>query len=362
VDFPGRRIPRSQQFSIGFQRELGDQIVLDARYSANYTDRLRVFVWDNGTLNYSQLQQGIANPTLFNQQVPNPYYGVPGIPASSTCGSNQTISRITLLLPLSQYCGLIGQYNDPLGTQNYNALEVKLDKRYAQGISFQLSYTYSKTMQATGYQNGWPYQDQNLKYEVAPSDRTHVFSLTSEWALPIGKGTRWVATNASGWTGALVNGWTVDGIFIAQTGFPVGLNTGYYYNCNHSYTPAGGPTLSNYIYNNYSSGNPLGCWSTIPQYGLMNLPDRIATLRQPTIPNLDLAVHKDFTINESTRIQFRAEALNITNSVLFPGPDNNPGDGPPTRQSNGTYTGFGTVNLYQQNFPRVVQLSLKLFF
>lgn len=361
VDFPGRRIPRSQEFSFGFQRELPWQMVLDARYAGNYTDRLRVFVWDNGTLTYDQLQQGISNPQLFNQQVPNPYYGVPGIPASSKCGSNPTISRITLLLPLSQYCDLIGQYNDPLGKQNYNALEVKLNKRTSNGLSLQLSYTYSKTMQATGYQNGWPFQDPKLKYEVAGSDRTHVFTLSGEWMLPVGKGKR-ILPNASGVLGAIVNGWSINGILVAQTGFPVDLNTGYYYNCGHSYTPNGGASLSHYIYNDYGNGSKLGCWSTIPQYGLSNLPDRISTVRQPSVPNLDLAVHKDFSLREALHAQFRAEALNLTNSVLFPGPDNDPGDGPPTLQSNGTYTGFGTVNLYQQNFPRIIQLSLKLLF
>ena len=362
IDFPGRRIPRSQEFSFGFQRQLPGQIVLDARYAGNYTDRLRVFVWDNGTLNYSQLQQGQANPTLFNQQVPNPYYGVPGIPPSSNCGSNKTISRLTLLLPLSQYCGLIGQYNDPLGKQNYNGLEVKLNKRFSQGVSFQLAYTFSKRMQATGYQNGWPYQDPNLKYQISNIDRTHVFSATGEWMLPVGKGSKFIAPNASGVLGAFINGWSVNFIVSAQTGFPVGLNTGYYYNCNHSYTPDGGPTFTHYIYNDYSSGNPLGCYSSIPQYGLMNLPNQISTLRQPSITNLDLGIHKDFAITESIRTQFRAEATNLTNTVLFPGPDNNPSHGPPKVQSNGNYTGYGTVNLYQQNFPRIVQLALKIIF
>jgi hypothetical protein len=94
----------------------------------------------------------------------------------------------------------------------------------------------------------------------------------------------------------------------------------------------------------------------------MNLPNQISTLRQPSIPNLDFSIHKEFATGESTRLQFRAEALNITNSVLFPGPDTNPGDGPPVKQANGTYTGYGTVNLYQQNFPRVVQLVLKFLF
>ncbi|MDQ2773846.1 MAG: carboxypeptidase regulatory-like domain-containing protein [Acidobacteriota bacterium] len=362
VDFPGRRIPRSEEVSFGFQRELPGQIVLDARYSGNFTDRLRVFVWDNGTLTRAQLDQGVANPTLFNQQVPNPYYGVPGIPPSSKCGSNRTISRVTLLTPLSQYCDLIGQYNDPLGKQYYNGLEVKLNKRYSNGLSFQTSYTFSKTMQETGYQNGWPYQDASLKKQIAGSDRTHVLSVTGEWALPIGKGSKYVGTNASGVVGALINGWSANFIVSAQTGQPVGLNTGYYYNCNHSFTPDGGPTFNNYLYNNYSSGNKLGCWTTKPQFGLSVLPNQISTLRQPSIVNLDFAVHKDFAVRESMKLQFRAEALNMTNTVLFPGPDNNPGDGAPKLQKNGTYTGFGTVNLYQQNFPRIVQLTLKVLF
>ncbi len=361
IDFPGRRIPRSQEFSFGFQRELPGQIVLDARYVGNYTDRLRVFVWDNGTATLDQLNQAVASPSLFNEQLPNPYYGVPAIPQSSTCGSNKTISRVTLLLPLSQYCGLIGQYNDPLGRQAYNGLEVKLNKRLSAGLDFQLSYTYSKTMGATGYQNGWPYQDADLKYEIAGQDRTNILSVTGEWELPVGKGRRFLS-GANGVVNAFVGGWSANFIISAQNGTPVTPNTSYYYDCNHSYTPDGGPKLNNYIYNDYSSGNPLGCYSSIPQYGNKNLPDRISTLRNPSLVNLDLGVHKDFAITEKYRLQLRGEALNLTNSVLFPGPDTNPSDGPPTAQSNGTYTGYGTVNLVEQNFPRIVQLSLKLLF
>lgn len=361
IDFPGRRIPRSQQFSLGFQRELPGKIVLDARYVGNYTDRLRVFVWDNGTLTLDQLNAGVANPTLFNQQVPNPYYGVPSIPVSSTCGSNPTISRVKLITPLSQYCDLIGQYNDPLGRQAYNGLEVKLNKRYSSGLDFQLSYTYSKTMGATGYQNGWPYQDANLKYEIAGSDRTHVFTVNGNWQLPVGKGSRFLST-AHGVTGALINGWSANFIVSAQSGTPVGLNTGYYYNCNHPYTPDGGPTLNNYLYNDYSSGSSLGCYSSRPQYSNAVLPDRISELRNPSIVNLDFAVHKVFSLSEKYKLEFRGEAFNLTNTVLFPGPDTNPGDGAPKVQSNGTYTGYGTVNLYQQNFPRVVQIALKFLF
>jgi hypothetical protein len=48
--------------------------------------------------------------------------------------------------------------------------------------------------------------------------------------------------------------------------------------------------------------------------------------------------------------------------VLFPAPDNNPNDGAPERGTDGSYTGYGTVALNQQNKPRVLQLALKLAF
>ncbi len=52
----------------------------------------------------------------------------------------------------------------------------------------------------------------------------------------------------------------------------------------------------------------------------------------------------------------------MLNSVLFGGPDSNPHDGPPVKQANGSWEGFGTISPFQLNFPRVIKLSLKLFF
>jgi hypothetical protein len=88
----------------------------------------------------------------------------------------------------------------------------------------------------------------------------------------------------------------------------------------------------------------------------------VTYLRQPTIPSLDLALQKSFPITESKSLQFRAEAFNFMNTPLFPGPDTNPFDGPPVRNTNGSWSGFGTIPFNQQNFPRIVQVSLKFFF
>ncbi len=177
-------------------------------------------------------------------------------------------------------------------------------------MSFQVAYTYSKTMQDNGYINGWPYQDAQLLYQLAPTDRTHVFTMTTEYALPVGHGKKFMA---HGVLGQIVNDWNVNYVFSAQSGFPLGINQGYLYECNHPYRPDGGPTNSDYLYNVYSvhihepayrrptQTPPAGCWvpnSSISQYFLGSLPQRIGQVRAPTEPDLDVSVMKNFAVWE----------------------------------------------------------------
>ncbi|HEV3278600.1 MAG TPA: carboxypeptidase regulatory-like domain-containing protein [Terriglobia bacterium] len=372
LDFPERKIPRSTLMSLGIQRELPGHMTLDVHYAGNYARALRTqgaFQWINGTLPLSygyndDLQQSNYNKTFastLSAQVPNPYYGV--LPSNTSMGSSPTVNAVNLMVPLSQF-GLVGDYTNPYGKSWYDALEVKLDKRLygsSRGMSFQLAYTYSKTMESTSYLNGWPWQDPHPLYEPVGYDRTQVFSLTGEWDMPFGRGSKYLWTGASGVFGQVVNNWRLNWVFSDSSGFPEGLPGGFWYDSSHSYVPTGGPTYGQWIYNCGSAG-PTSCWTPIPSWGQGNLLNQVTYLRQPYIPNLDLSVQKDFTITESKRLQFRAEAFNSLNTPLFPGPDTNPFDGPPVRNANGSWSGFGTIPFNQQNFPRVVQVSLKLFF
>jgi len=367
VDYPTRKIPKEQVMSLGFQRELSSGLVLDVRYAGTFSTRLRTFLWNNGTVSLAQEEQAIANPNYFDAQVPNPYYGVPGISGPGQCGTGTTVKAITLLTPLSQYCspggtGLVGEYNAPLGGNFYNALEVKLNKRVSggagRGLSFQISYTYSKTMNEDGYENGWPYQDIQQIHQLADNDRTHLLAVTSVYNLPIGKGGLLLA-NASRPVNALVGGWVLGGVFYAQSGTPVGVNTGWFYTCNHSYKPAGGSTLGHWF---STASDPSACWQGIPPYGLMNLTGRTGQVRNPTVPDLDLSLEKSVPISNRLNFTLRLDAFNSTNSVLFGGPDTNPGDGPATFQAGSGWHGFGTVGYQQQNIPRVLQVEGKITF
>lgn len=381
LDFPGRKIPRATVVSLGIQRELPAHMVLSVGYSGNHARALRTegaFVWVNGTLPltmYRQLQQSdYCNGQPFtgqsgcnsnvaaalNTSVPNPYYGV--VPANTFMGGSPTVSAVNLMVPLSQF-GLVGDYTDPYGKSQYDALEVKLDKRLigaTRGLSFQLAYTFSKNMIQTHYLNGWPFQDPKPLNEPAGYDRTNIFTVTGEYDLPVGRGSAFLLPQASGALGALVNDWRVNWVFSDSTGFPQGIPNYTWYTSKHSFVPDGGPTFQQWIYN--CGGQPGNCWQGIPSFGQGNLLDQVEYLRQPYIANLDFSLQKNIAAGEGKRVQLRAEAFNFFNTPLFPGPDNNPFDGPPQAQTVGGYTGFGTVALIQQNFPRRIQLSLKYLF
>ena len=364
-DFPDRKIPREKVFSLGIQHEFPGAVVLDARYAANYTSKLRIGLWLNGVASLAEQKAAQANPTIWSQQVPNPYYQVASMVANG-CGQGQTVQAIDLLLPLSQYCGpggysVTGQPNAPLGHNWYNGLEVKLTKRLqggaAQGLTFQVAYTWSKTINGAGYQNGWPYQDPEQIHWLSGSDRTNVLGITTVYDLPFGKGGM-LFNHPNPIVGAFISNWRLSSVIAAQSGQPVGVNTGWQYNCDHSYRPDNGTSVGggHWFYANKS------CWANSTPWQLMDLDGETDAVRTPTITNIDLSLVKQVPIREWANFSLRLDAFNAFNSVLFGGPDTTPSDPNPVFTPGFGWSGFGTVGPQQQNFPRILQVSGKITF
>ncbi len=366
VDFPGRKIPREKIFSFGFQHEFPGATVLDARYAANYTSKLRTFLWINGVQSLAMQQKAQAEPAFWSQQVPNPYYNVPSMVAGG-CGQSSTVEALNLMEPLSQFCSaggasLVGEYNSPLGHNWYNGLEVKLTRRLqgnlTNGLTFQLAYTWSKAMNGDGYLNGWPYQDPEQIHQLAGTDRTHVLGLTTVWDLPVGKGGALVG-NPNPVLSTIISHWRLSSVLSAQSGTPVGVNTSWWYSCNHSYRPDNGTSVreGHWFYANKA------CYQGIPTWGLGNLTGTTNNVRNPTITNIDLSLQKSFAFWEQrTNFTFRLDAFNALNTVLFGGPDTNPGDPAASYTAGSGWSGFGAVGPQQQNFPRILQVSGKITF
>jgi hypothetical protein len=372
VDTPNRLIPRTQVMTLGFQRELPGKIALDAHFAGNYTSHLRALVWYNGTVSFPQLQYALApGSSVYSKEVPNPYYGVFSESFPGGCGQSPTIPTLALLLPFSQYCGFqsapaVGEYNDPIGKNWYNGLEVKLTKQTSHGLTFNVAYTYSKNMDGSGYQNGYPYQDANEVHWISQFDRTQVLAMTGVYDLPVGKGRTYLSTAPKALDYAL-GGWTLGWTFAAQSGTPVGVNQGFNYAC--SFAPPHGASVKQWL--NPAIATP-ACFSSVPHIGgsgytYNTTPSVITEIRNPTVPNLDLSLQKNFRVTERFSLSLRGEAFNSLNSVLLGGPDNSPTDGAASLFTNTTtkhsyWTGFGTVGPNQLNFPRNLRVSAKLIF
>ena len=372
VDSPARKIPRTQVMSLGVQRELPSQMALDVHFAGNYTNHLRATLWDNGLVSYAQLQYALApGSSVYSQLLPNPYYGVFAESFPGGCGQSPTIPALALLLPWSQYCGFnsappVGVYNAPIGKNWYNALEVKLSKRTSHGLTLNLAYTYSKTMDGSGYENGYPYQDANEVHWISQFDRTHVLAVTGVYDLPVGRGRTFLASAPRAVDYAL-GGWMLGWSFAAQSGTPLSISTGLNYFC--SFAPPHGTSVAQWL--NPAMTNS-SCFSSVAHIGgtgftYNTTPGYTTAVRTYTVPNLDLSLQKSFKITERFSFSLRGEAFNALNSVLLGGPDTNPNDGPATLFTNTAtkksyWSGFGTVGPTQQNFPRNLRVTGKITF
>jgi hypothetical protein len=104
------------------------------------------------------------------------------------------------------------------------------------------------------------------------------------------------------------------------------------------------------------------CWQGIPNWGLSTLEGDTDVVRNPTITNVDLSLLKNVPIHDKFAFILRLDAFNSLNTVLFGGPDTNPGDSTANYTQGAGWSGFGTVGPTQQNFPRVLQVSGKITF
>jgi len=388
-DFPGRKMPRAQVFSLGFQRELPGRIVVDARYAGNYASKLRTFLWLTAAdTTLADFQAAIANPNLWVGQVPNPYYNVAAAEqGGSGCATAPTVWALALKQPLSQYCGgggsapLVGEYNAPLGRNWYNGLEVKASRHVygdARGLFFEVAYTWSKTINGDGYPFGWPFQGAaaptsigittNINTQVhviANNDRAHILALTPVWDLPVGRGSLFLP-NPPKIADYVISGWTLSSVTMIQSGQPVSLNNGWQDSCPLSaMRPDHGTSPREWLKNDQNTINT--CWHQIPNVdgmtmGLQTTPQQFTGERQPTVANFDIALQKNTPIRAGLNFVLRLDAYNAFNSPLFGGPDSNPGDGPPVYTAGSGWTGFGTIGPGQNNSPRIVKISGKITF
>lgn len=279
------------------------------------------------------------------------------------------------LRPYPQFAILDDMYQ-PTGSSNYQAIQVRLQKMYSNGLSFLVAYTLSKNIGIQGADTfgdtaggGATYSlntyDPKLERSLVGIDQTHVLTLSWSYALPFGHGKPFLGT-AHGVVNEIVGGWNLNAVQTYQSGVPISLvggpflpifNFGGYGGNRPDWNPALGSGRSSVSMANF---NPYTDRYLVPTPFSDPAPFTFGNTR-PTQPNLrnpayydeDVSVLKRFAVgsSEAKYFEFRAECFNLFNRTVFGGIDANIDD----------TANFGKI-FSQTNTPRVIQFGGKFVF
>jgi len=288
----------------------------------------------------------------------------------------------TTLVPFPDF-GIGSSYAATAGMSAYHSLQTKVEKRFANGLNFLFTYTYSKTMSDAGdLLNGGsvagyrapsvPGLGMAFDYGLADFDIRNVFHFSGGYELPFGKGKRF-ASDASGAMDKVVGGWSINWSSTFQGGQPISIGcpsgTAAGLGCGALYT---GQPLDLGLHNDANGllswfGNPAAF--TQPAACTLNgSPTCLGGVTQvpgPGFKRLDFSAFKDIPINERFRLQFRAEIFNIFNHPNFNAP-NFGGNGVVAIANSGNFNSstFGEIGSTRDApyDPRQIQFALKLYF
>lgn len=333
-----RKLPYVQRWSFGFQRELPAGFLLDASYVGNRGTRLSV----NHELDYTYRPYLSTSPVRDNpaisylgQSIANPFYRL-----ASVYGT--TITRANLLRPYPEFSSVM--QTDPVGFSFYNSLQAAVQKRWSQGYTLNLAYTWSKAMDALGFLNS---SDPTPWYGISSLDFPHRIVISGVWELPFGKGRRYAASMAK-WADMVAGGWQLNGMIVHQSGAPLGWGNIIFQGDIHNINLASDQRGVDRWFN--TNAGFIKDSSQQLASNIRTFPFRLAGVRGDGQNMTNVSAIKAFPITERITFQFRAEAYNALNHPNFSGPN--------TTVTSGS---FGTITS-QNGGPRSFQLAAKLLF
>ena len=352
-DYPEYAVPYVHQLSFGLEYELPWwNTMLEASYVGSRTRRLTV----SRNLNAMPLADRLkcaADTSYCTSSVPNPFAGAAELLGTSMYAA--TITREQSILPHPQFSG-VTQASYSIGNQTGDLLEVRANKRFSQGLMFNVSYTFAKIIVTRGFREP---QYMTTYRTLADYDRPHHMALVLQYDLPFGRGKRWLP-GATGLIDKLVGGWQYNTSLEYMVGTPTGRPDAF--NLINPELPSGQQTynrwfntctlLANGRRANCASDNEPVVWAQMANaYVLRTYDDRFPNIRNPWATQVNLSLFKNVKIRERFTFQFRAEAFNAFNTPIYQGPS-----------TSLTSTTFGQVTISQQNFPRNMQFAFRLSF
>lgn len=305
---PGLKIPYVQQWNLSVQRQLWAAQQLTVSYIGTKGTRLLPGTEQNAGINFNQAVPGDGAINL-RRRWPN--YGTVSIYQSR-------------------------------GNSTYHSLQAALVKRWANSMHYQLGYTWAHLIDDRDM-TLVPITDFRGARGNGETDVRHQFRGTFGYEIP------WAKTR-------LYGGWEVNGALTLYTGFPFSVNAGA------NTLNIGEGTRADRIRdgNLPPSQRTIERWFdldafTNPGFRMYGNAGR-NILNGPGTKALDFSLFKNFKIRETMKLQFRAEAFNISNTPQFNQPV-----GSIAAANSGRITSAGSEVTLQRT-PRQIQLALKLLF
>ena len=279
---PGLREGTLHSWNVAVQRQLPFQLTADIAYVGNRGVNLVMDIDANASLIYG------------SNNVGRPQFAQFGRTGNTRTRSNDNKSE-------------------------YNALQMKVDRRFRNGFLIMNSYTFSRSKDLANENTGIGTPiDFDLSWARSNFDRTHNYVLTSIYELPWGPGKRWMGESM---LGKIVGGWQLSGLFIAQSGQPLTIGGGTQLNTpgNTAFANLNG---SNTVLGGLGPGNLYFDPSvySLPAAGVQGNMKRNSGPEGPGFWQLDMSLFKRFSVGGSRFAEFRVDAFNATNSVRWGNP------------------------------------------
>lgn len=354
-----RKAPFFQSYSADIQQELPHGFALKIGYVGGHGRN------QPNSVNINQLPDNyyaLGNAALTNK-VPFTFAGT-GAWSKGAQAFNQT------LRPFPQFTTITDSISD--GVTDYNALNVKVQKLFSNGLTVLGAFTWSSNWDnlwgasstlnpLNGSSNpgssGGAQDFYNLpaEYARAINNIPKRTTLAATYELPFGRGKQFLG-GANHWLDLAVGGWRFNNVMIIQDGAPLPISQST--NSNSAFgNSMTRPTLVPGV-NPCYTGSPQGrlnkyynpaAFTATTAGGYGNSP-RTLNCYGPGYTNFDLSLNKNFHLTERFNAEFRAEALNAFNTPQFNGPN---------LASDSSTAGKITGTL---GFPRLIQLGGRLTF
>ncbi|MEP7351924.1 MAG: carboxypeptidase regulatory-like domain-containing protein [Acidobacteriota bacterium] len=331
----------SQQWNFTLQKTLGTNWSFEVGYLGSKNTRLGIPDPNINQLPSQYLSMGAALLT----KVPNPYFGQ--IPTSSSLGSS-TLAQQLLLRPYPKFTN-VALFRDNVGNSTYNAATARLEHRLSRGLTINASYTFSKLIDDassvfsqtiftgpvlgnTGVADAF---NRHLEKDVSSGDIPRVFAIG------------WVYDIPRIWK---ISGWQLAGLVRMQSGDAVPITQATNNNAALGYAvqrPNRNGNPNDFATRSVAKYFDTSRFSTAPQFVIGSSSRN--PVRGPGLQNADLMIGKIFKLSERMRLEFRAEAFNVSNT-------------PPLNDPNGSFGNAAFGSITSAGNPRVFEGVGKLHF